>query len=113
MVVTPAGAEIRFATAGERVTVVIPTRDRPELLSACLESLFARTAYPAFDVVVIDNDSRLPETHELLANWLEREPGALSRAGRSRPVQLLARSTTAPSRPSTRPTWCCSTTTPR
>jgi GT2 family glycosyltransferase len=72
--VTPAGAEIRFATAGEHVTVVIPTRDRPELLSACLESLFARTAYPAFDVVVIDNDSRLTETHELLANWLEREP---------------------------------------
>jgi GT2 family glycosyltransferase len=72
--VTPAGAEIRFAGAGERVTVVIPTRDRPELLSACLESLFTRTAYPAFDVVVIDNDSRLPETHELLANWLEREP---------------------------------------
>lgn len=40
-------------------TVVIPTRDRPQLLADCLESL-ARSDYPRdlFDVVVVDDGDR-------------------------------------------------------
>ena len=37
-----------------RVTVVIPTRHNRELLSTCLPSL-ARTDYPSFEVVIVDN----------------------------------------------------------
>ena len=70
-----AGVEVRFAVPGdERVCVIVPTRDRADLLGPCIASVFERTAYGAFDMVVIDNGSRDPATHELLAEWERREP---------------------------------------
>jgi len=51
------------------VTIIVPTRDRVELLSVCIESLLARTDYPShlLDVVVVDNGSTDPATIEYLA----------------------------------------------
>ena len=40
-----------------RVSVIIPTRDRADLLARCLGGLLYRTDYPDLEVVVIDNDS--------------------------------------------------------
>ena len=58
----------------ERVAVIIPTRDRAELLDACLDSLFSRTVHPAFEAIVVNNGSVETLTQELLARWIEREP---------------------------------------
>ena len=46
------------------VTVVIPTRDRADLLRACVDGLLRRTDYPDVRVIVVDNGSREPETHD-------------------------------------------------
>ena len=50
-----------------RVAVVIPNRDAPALISEALGGLFERTDYPDFEVCVIDNGSRDPETLSLYA----------------------------------------------
>lgn len=47
------------------VSILIPTRDRVDLLRQCVDSL-ARTTYPAFEIIIIDNDSTDPETLEWL-----------------------------------------------
>jgi GT2 family glycosyltransferase len=39
------------------VTVVIPTRDRADLLKACINGLFARTAVCDLEIIIIDNES--------------------------------------------------------
>lgn len=39
------------------VSVVIPTRDKPELISLCLKTVLERTTYPRFEIVVVDNGS--------------------------------------------------------
>ena len=46
------------------VSIIIPTRDRGELLAACLESIWSETAYPAekIEIVVVDNDTTEIET---------------------------------------------------
>ena len=56
-------------TACPSVTVVVPTRDRVELLSACIDSLWAETDYPTdkLEVVVVDNGSKGQSTAEYLA----------------------------------------------
>lgn len=54
------------------VTLVIPTRDRLDLLGACIGSILDRTDYPSFDILVIDNGSEEPETLAYL-RWLEEE----------------------------------------
>ena len=43
------------------VSILIPTRDRIDLVEQCVESL-ARTSYPAFEILIIDNDSTDSET---------------------------------------------------
>ena len=49
------------------VSILIPTRDRIDLVEQCVESL-ARTSYPAFEILIIDNDS----THSETLTWFEQ-----------------------------------------
>ncbi len=51
-----------------RVTLVIPTRNRLNVLKPCVDSLRDKTTYPNFEILIVDNDSDEPET---LA-WLEQ-----------------------------------------
>jgi len=46
------------------ISVIVCTRDRPELLQRCLQSL-ARVDYPAFEILVVDNASNGDETREV------------------------------------------------
>lgn len=39
------------------VSVIIPTRDKPDLLASCIDSLLARTDYQHIEVVIVDNGS--------------------------------------------------------
>ncbi|HEY0662664.1 MAG TPA: glycosyltransferase family 2 protein [Lysobacter sp.] len=48
-------------TPAPKVTVIIPTRDKVELLRTCVESVLQRTRYPNYELVVVDNQSRDPE----------------------------------------------------
>jgi len=50
------------------VTIIIPTRDRADLLSRCVESL-RRTSYRNFEIVIVDNGSREAATHRLFREW--------------------------------------------
>jgi O-antigen biosynthesis protein len=61
----PRGArsETRFEAPGARV--VIATRDRPESLARCLDSLL-RQDYPQFEIVVVDNAPTSSTTAEMI-----------------------------------------------
>jgi GT2 family glycosyltransferase len=49
------------------VSLIIPTRDRASLLKAAVESILARTDYPDFEIVVVDNQSTEPDALAYLA----------------------------------------------
>ncbi|WP_457798021.1 glycosyltransferase family 2 protein [Methylocystis sp. S23] len=51
------------------VSIVIPTRDKADLLKECLQSLFERTSYGNFDVVLVDNDSAEPQALKLIQDF--------------------------------------------
>jgi glycosyltransferase involved in cell wall biosynthesis len=42
------------------VSIIIPTRDRADLLKRCVESIRARTDYSPFEILIVDNDSVEP-----------------------------------------------------
>lgn len=44
------------------VSIIIPTRDRAELLKRCVESIRARTDYSPFEILIVDNGSVEPAT---------------------------------------------------
>lgn len=56
--------------AETKVSVIIPTRDRADLLSVCLDGLFNGTRTDNLDVIVMDNESREPETEALFARYI-------------------------------------------
>lgn len=65
----PSLFRIRRKIRGEPlVSILIPFRDRAELLARCLESIRARTSYRNYELLLIDNGSRTPE----MARCLDR-----------------------------------------
>lgn len=63
----PALRYVRWSMQGHpKVSILIPTRDRLDLLQPCVESLLSHTDYPNFEILILDNDSRAPET----LSWL-------------------------------------------
>jgi GT2 family glycosyltransferase len=48
------------------VSIIIPTRDRPEYLETCVRSMLSLTSYEKFEILILDNDSQENRTSELL-----------------------------------------------
>ncbi len=55
------------------VTAIIPTRDHPDLLEACVAGLLEQTDYPALRICIVDNGSRGERALRLL-DRLEATP---------------------------------------
>lgn len=45
-----------------KVSIIIPTKDKLEFLQPCVESLLDKTRYDNYEVLVVDNQSREPDT---------------------------------------------------
>jgi glycosyltransferase involved in cell wall biosynthesis len=58
---------VRFAcpTPQPLVSIIIPTKDRADLLEMCLNSLQAKTSYTNYEVIIVDNGSVEPATQAL------------------------------------------------
>lgn len=54
------------------VSVIIPSREKAELLRACLRSLFAQAGRTRFEIIVVDNGSTQPETLRLYDEMKDR-----------------------------------------
>ena len=52
-----------------RVSIIIPTRDAPDVFGRCLKSIFEKTSYPNFEVIVMDNETSDPAAIELMEKY--------------------------------------------
>lgn len=48
------------------VSIIIPTKDRPEYIGPCLSSLLQKTTYADFEVLVLDNGTTDPQAREVI-----------------------------------------------
>ncbi|WP_236844397.1 glycosyltransferase family 2 protein [Bordetella sp. 02P26C-1] len=64
----PHRCRVRYALpdALPLVSIIIPTRDGLEHLQRCIESLMTLTSYPRYEIIVVDNQSVVPETLKYL-----------------------------------------------
>lgn len=70
---------LSLASSLARVSVIVPTRNRVDLLATCITGL-EETAYPDLEVIVVDNDSHDPATIEFVADLPSRSrPGLVMR----------------------------------
>ncbi|MEZ2301805.1 MAG: tetratricopeptide repeat protein [Microcoleus sp.] len=56
------------------VSIIIPTRNLGNFLERCLKSIFEKTTYQNYEVIVIDNGSDEPETAAVISQWKRKEP---------------------------------------
>ena len=57
-----------------RASIIIPTRDRRELLEACVSSVLRRTDHPDFEILVVDNGTVEPSALAYLHDLPRRDP---------------------------------------
>jgi GT2 family glycosyltransferase len=60
--------KLDVASPPPSIDVIIPTRDRIDLVRNCIEALENRTTYANWNVILLDNDSIEPESLEYFAN---------------------------------------------
>lgn len=53
------------------VSIIIPTRDLPDVLDVCLHSIFSKTLYKNYEVIVVNNNSEKQETFDLFRKYKE------------------------------------------
>jgi GT2 family glycosyltransferase len=56
----------------KKISIIISTRDRIDLLARCVASVEAKTSYLNYEIVVVDNDSRSEEAHAYFQNFPHR-----------------------------------------
>jgi GT2 family glycosyltransferase len=90
---------VRYALPVPRplVSVIIPTRDRAELLRLCTDSLRTRTSYQNLELIVVDNNSEQAETFALFDELQEagarvlRDPAPFNFSGLNNRAARVAR----------------------
>ena len=55
------------------VSIIIPTRDQLSMLQRCVESLIEKTRYTAYEILIVDNDSRADDAVRYLDAIESRE----------------------------------------
>ncbi len=54
------------------VSIIIPTKDYAETLDTCLKSVYAKTKYKNFEIVVVNNNSEKQETFDLFDEYKKK-----------------------------------------
>ncbi len=67
--------QTKYSLPNERpmVSIIIPTRDQASSLKKCVHSIFEKTDYPAYQLIVLDNQSYDSEALEFLAELKKRD----------------------------------------
>lgn len=53
---------VKYPVQGEPlVSVIIPNREEKETLQACVESIFEKTAYKNYEIIIVENNSSSEE----------------------------------------------------
>ena len=54
------------------ISIIIPTKDRSDILDNCLNSIYSKTSYNNYEVIVIDNNSTEEKTFDLLSSYKKK-----------------------------------------
>jgi GT2 family glycosyltransferase len=54
--------------AHPKASIIIPSKDQAQIIKVCLDSIFEKTSYPNFEVIVVDSGTTQAEALEVLAS---------------------------------------------
>lgn len=56
-------------TPAPSVSIIVPTRDRADLISACVTGILYRTDYPSFELIIVDNGTKAPDALAIIESF--------------------------------------------
>ena len=59
---------LEVPTPAPTINIIIPTRDRVDLVRQCITSVEEKSTYANYDIIILDNDSVKPETLDYFAS---------------------------------------------
>ena len=59
------------------VSIIIPNKDHIDLLDACLKSIFDKTSYSNYEIVIIENNSTNPSTFKYYSQLQDKHPNTV------------------------------------
>lgn len=63
----PDAYRVRYAVRGQpKISIIVPFKDRPDLLDTLTRSLLGKTRYANYELLLVSNNSTRPETYALL-----------------------------------------------
>lgn len=76
-VANPVMTKVRFNAPQScpLVSIVIPSKDNVDVLSTCIESILSKTAYPHYEIVIVENNSEFEETFSYYESIVQDERG--------------------------------------
>ncbi len=67
------GLRLPVPTPAPLVSILIPTRNAADLVRICIDSLLAKTRYPNYEILLIDNGSDAPDALALFADYARHD----------------------------------------
>lgn len=61
-------ARFKIDSSKVKVSIIIPTKDKVELLEPCIDSILEKTTYPNYEIIILDNNS----TEEKTEKWFNK-----------------------------------------
>ena len=58
-----------YPTQNHLISIIIPTKDKAEVLERCLESIYNKTKGQDYEIIVVDNNSEEQETFDLFIKY--------------------------------------------
>ena len=55
-----------------KISIIIPTKDRADMLNDCLQSIYKLTKYKNYEIIVVSNNSKENETFKLLEKYKKK-----------------------------------------
>jgi len=70
----PGTYRVQYRIQGEPlVSIIIPFKDKPELLRMCLGSILEKSTWRSFEIIGVSNNSSEPQTFAEMAAWSARD----------------------------------------
>lgn len=64
---SPTNYKVRYSTKDQPlVSIIIPFKDKADLLQVCVESILEKTTYKNFEILLVSNNSKEKATHDYL-----------------------------------------------
>jgi GT2 family glycosyltransferase len=75
LAVHPGFFSVRYEIlSADRVSIIVPTRDHAEDVDRCLTSIFEKSTYSNFEIIILDNGSTDEDALDVLTKWETQEP---------------------------------------